>query len=66
MVSYNNSQKGKILKEYGSSLSGLSESEAKLRLKKYGLNELPKEKKKGKIEIFFSSLNDAEISFPII
>ena len=33
MVSYNNSQKGKILKEYGSSLSGLSESEAKLRLK---------------------------------
>ena len=66
MVSYNNSQKGKILKEYGSSLSGLSESEAKLRLKKYGLNELPKEKKKGKIEIFFSSLNDPIIYVLIV
>ena len=66
MVSYNNSQKGKILKEYGSSLSGLSESEAKLRLKKYGLNELPKEKKKGKIDIFFSSLNDPIIYVLIV
>ena len=58
MVSYNNTQKSKILKEYGSSLSGLRESEVKRRIKKYGLNELPKENKKTIPQIFFSSLKD--------
>ena len=54
----NNIQKSKILKEYDSSLSGLRETEVKKRLKKYGYNELPKEKKKTRTQIFFSSLND--------
>ena len=58
MVSYNNTQKSKILKEYGSSLSGLRESEVKRRIKKYGLNELPKENKKTIPQIFLSSLKD--------
>ena len=34
----------KVLKELKSSLNGLSEKEAKSRIKTYGLNELPKEK----------------------
>ena len=36
----------KVLKELKSSLNGLSEKEAKSRIKTYGLNELPKEKEK--------------------
>ena len=55
---YSNVEKGKVLKEFKSSLSGLNEKEVKRRLKEYGLNELPKEKKKTKIQIFFSSLVD--------
>ena len=54
----NNAEKGMILKEYGSALSGLKESEAKKRIKKYGFNELPKEKKKSKVQLFISALND--------
>ncbi len=54
----NSHEKEKILKEYGSSLSGLKEDEVKRRLKKYGYNELPKDKKKSKVQIFISSLND--------
>ena len=54
----NNAEKSMILKQYESSLSGLNESEVKKRLKKYGYNELPKEKKKSKLQLFFSSLND--------
>ena len=55
---YSNVEKNKVLKEFKSSLSGLNKNEAKRRLKEYGLNELPKEKKKTKTQIFLSSLND--------
>ena len=54
----NNASKNKILKEYNSNLSGLRESEVKRRIKKYGLNVLPKENEKTKLEIFLSALND--------
>ena len=59
-------EKNAILKEYKSSLNGLRESEAKKRLKKYGLNELPKEKSKSKAQIFFSSFNDPIIYVLIV
>ena len=55
---YSNIEKGKVLREFKSSLSGLSQNEAKKRLKTYGLNELPKEKKKSKFEIFIDSFKD--------
>lgn len=48
----------KLLKEYKTTINGLSKEEAKKRIKKYGLNELPKEKKKSVSQIFFGSLND--------
>ena len=51
-------KKKKVLKELNSSLSGLSTKEANRRLKKYGLNELPKEKTKSTISIFLNSFND--------
>ena len=46
------------LRELKSSLNGLTTKESNIRLKKYGLNELPKEKKKSIIGIFFSSFKD--------
>ncbi len=55
---YSREDKNKVLNELKSSLSGLSEKEAKKRIQKYGLNELPKEKKKTRIEIFFDSFKD--------
>ena len=58
MAKENKSEKNKIFKKYKGSLSGLNNEEVKRRQKKYGLNELPKEKKKSKISIFFSSFND--------
>lgn len=48
----------KVLKELKSSLNGLSEKEAKSRIKTYGLNELPKEKEKSVFQIFLSAIND--------
>ena len=63
---YSNIEKNKVLKEFKSSLSGLTHNEAKKRLNKYGFNELPKEKKKSKTEIFFSSFNDPIIYVLIV
>ena len=60
------SEKNNILKEYKSSLNGLRESEVRRRLKKYGLNELPKEESKSKLQIFFSSFNDPIIYILIV
>ena len=48
----------KVLKDLGTSMNGLTENEAKKRLKEYGLNELPKEKHKTLWQIFFGSLKD--------
>lgn len=58
MNDYANYDSKTVLKKLKSSLNGLSEKEAKLRLSRYGLNELPKEKKKSIIKIFFSSFKD--------
>ena len=55
---YSTMEKNNVLKELKSSLSGISQNEAKKRLKTYGLNELPKEKKKSKLEIFIDSFKD--------
>ncbi len=58
MKDYANNDIKTVLKSFKTSLNGLSEKEAKNRLNRYGLNELPKEKKKSIINIFFSSFND--------
>lgn len=47
-----------LLKKLNTSKSGLKDSEVKKRLNEYGLNELPEEKPKSVVKIFFSSLND--------
>lgn len=56
----------KVLKELKSSLNGLSEREAKSRIKTYGLNELPKEKEKSILQIFLSAINDPIIYVLIV
>ena len=58
MVDSMKSRKKEILENYNTSIDGLSEKEAKKRLSKYGLNELPKEKNKSLYKIFFESLKD--------
>ena len=55
---YSRIEKNKVLKEFKSSLSGLNNKEVESRLKKYGLNELPKEKKKSIMSIFIDSFKD--------
>ena len=55
-----------VLKKLKSSLNGLSNKEAKIRLNKDGLNELPKEKNKSIFNIFINSLNDPIIYVLII
>ncbi len=56
----------KVLKELKSSLNGLTEKEASNRLKKYGLNELPKEKEKSIFSVFLGSINDPIIYVLIV
>ena len=53
---YKKMNKTKLLKEFETSMNGLTDSEAKKRLKKYGLNELPKEEHKSVATIFFNSI----------
>ena len=55
---YNKMNKTKLLKELETSMNGLSDSEVKKRIKKYGLNELPKEEQKSVFTIFFNSIKD--------
>ena len=47
-----------VIKEFNSSVDGLSEKEAHSRLIKYGLNELPKNKKDDVFKIFFKEFKD--------
>lgn len=58
--------KKKVLKDLDTSLNGLKETEAKRRLGKYGLNELPKEKRKIVIQIFFGAFKDPIIYVLIV
>lgn len=60
------SRKKEILENYNTSIDGLCESEAKKRLSKYGLNELPKEKNKPLYKIFFESFKDPIIYVLIV
>lgn len=48
----------KAIKKLNSSLNGLSTKEANKRLKEYGYNELPKEKKKTILKVFIESFMD--------
>ena len=47
-----------IIKYFSSSEEGLSEEEAKKRLKTYGLNDIPKRMEKSALNLFFSQFKD--------
>ena len=49
-----------------SNIEGLKKQEAEERLKKYGLNELPKKKKKNPIQIFFNEFKDPIVILLIV
>ena len=66
MKDYSSLDKNDVLKDLKSSLSGLSDKEAKKRLNKYGLNVLPKEKKKTRFNIFIKSFIDPIIIVLIV
>ncbi len=55
-----------LLKKYKTSLSGLNKKEVEIRLDKYGLNELPKEKEKSVLRLFLGALNDPIIYVLIV
>ena len=63
---YGNLDKNEVMKEFETSLGGLKEKEVIERLKKYGKNELPKEKTKSVFQIFFGALNDPIIYVLIV
>lgn len=56
----------KVFKKLNTSLNGLSSKEANSRLKEYGYNELPKEKKKSIFKVFIESFIDPIIYVMII
>lgn len=56
----------KILDKYHTSLSGLDQEEAKLRLEKYGLNELKEEKKQHPLKTFLMQFVDVLIILLLI
>ena len=64
--SYEFLTKDEAMKKLKTTIGGLSSSEAKRRTKKYGLNELPKEKQKNIFQIFLESINDPIIYVLIV
>jgi Ca2+-transporting ATPase len=54
MNDFHNQKISEVLKELKTGANGLTNKEAVLRAKKYGLNELPKDKPLGKLTIFLS------------
>lgn len=58
--------KNKIFKELNTSINGLKNEDVKKRLKKYGINELPKESVKTLWQIFFESFKDPIIYVLIV
>ena len=64
--SYEFLTKDEAMKKLKTTIGGLSSSEAKRRIKKYGLNELPKEKQKNIFQIFLESINDPIIYVLIV
>lgn len=59
MKNFHSEEYSKVLKELDSTENGLSHEEAEKRQKKYGLNELPKEKPLSKAAIFLSQFKSA-------
>ena len=55
-----------VLKEFKADVNGLSNKEIEKRRKKYGLNELPKEKPLGKLTIFLSQFKSPLIYILLI
>ena len=55
-----------ILKDLKTSEKGLGSFDVKRRIKRHGLNELPKEKPLGKVQIFFSQFNNALVYILLI
>ena len=66
MVNSMNNRNKEILENLNSSMEGLTAKETKIRLEKYGYNELPKEKLKPLYKIFFNSFKDPIIYVLII
>lgn len=64
--SYEFLTKNETMEKLKTNIGGLSTTEAKRRIKKYGLNELPKEKQKNIIQIFLESINDPIIYVLVI
>lgn len=55
-----------VLKEYDANINGLSDDEAKIRLEKYGKNELVEKEKDGPIKLFLKQFADILIVLLII
>ena len=55
-----------IIEKLKTNRNGLKQEEANERIKKYGLNELPKAKKDNIFKIFFSEFNDPIIWLLIV
>lgn len=56
----------KVLKKLNTSLNGLTNKEANRRLKEYGYNELPREKRKSVFKVFIESFMDPIIYVMIV
>ncbi|HDM43668.1 MAG TPA: HAD family hydrolase, partial [Candidatus Woesearchaeota archaeon] len=66
MVEYYKKTPKEVLKELGSSKRGLSEAEAKQRLKRYGLNEIKEEERISPLKIFISQFRSFMVGILII
>ena len=66
MVEYYKKTPKEVLKELGSSKRGLSEAEAKQRLKHYGLNEIKEEERISPLKIFISQFRSFMVGILII
>jgi Ca2+-transporting ATPase len=65
-MTFHNKKIKQVLKELKADINGLSEKEAEKRIKKYGPNELPKEKPLGKLAIFLSQFKSPLIYILLI
>lgn len=66
MIKFYSIDKEEVINELSSSYNGLSNSEAKKRNEKYGLNVLPKKKKDSIFKIFFNQLIDPIVLLLIV
>ena len=66
MNDFHNLKIDAVLKKLNTNKSGINEAEAQKRIKKYGLNELPKKKELTKFSIFISQFKNALILILVI